>query len=853
MVVSIKNKSNLLIGVFLILLLINGVGLFVNINKIESANETIIEEVKVSKLFSQMKFLLKDLQEVAAETALVGDPEGLAVLEELKKEYINLSNTIASHHITQMDKTYLNNINQKFDGYFASLKAMAEDGIYGVEAREGSINDMSGFDSAVEKLESTIDGLSGLNTTQLLQLKYNIISIQEILTDALAVGDISGFSDVDALEEETKKLIKGFINTNPKLSTILTELEKNISTMIQNGKSMATKGKTFNEMIAKTNMEMIKVYEYFDTIGSAISAIVQEQEEIFLSSIERNEEILAFSKTVAIILTVLFIIAIVFLSIIIRNILSNVRTLNGGVKKLLTESQVEKVELNTKDELGEIAHDFNAYLDKIQEGIKQDEKIINEARTVISKVNAGLFNDRVTGTASSQGVQRLISEINNMIETSQKNLTILSKTLVALANAKYDYDIPRVEGLTGLVASLFQGAKVTQSTVNEVMALIDNSNKRLTFSAKDLSEAAKELSQSSNQQAAALEQTAAAIEEVSSAIAHSSQSADEMASHAHSVTQSSQTGIELAQKTSTSMDELSSEVSTINDAITIIDQIAFQTNILSLNAAVEAATAGEAGKGFAVVAQEVRNLAARSAEAANEIKALVESANAKAKDGKTVSAEMIEGFNELNGTINTTINLIEDVANASKEQQEAMSQITDTVNALDQATQQNASLASDISNMANSTEELALKLQEAVDQTSFSEQAKRRACNSNMIFQLNQFKSDHINLKNDNFCLCKAGSTFSVKKHTECAFGKWLIENKDSEFAQTEIWETIVDAHKKYHMMIQDTVDLYAEEYENSQIFSVTENVELQANRIFEMIDKLKEHNCDIQFTKRGA
>ncbi|RXI27686.1 methyl-accepting chemotaxis protein, partial [Arcobacter defluvii] len=83
-----------------------------------------------------------------------------------------------------------------------------------------------------------------------------------------------------------------------------------------------------------------------------------------------------------------------------------------------------------------------------------------------------------------------------------------------------------------------------------------------------------------------------------------------------------------------SMDEINNQVNLINEAITVIDQIAFQTNILSLNAAVEAATAGEAGKGFAVVAAEVRNLASRSAEAAKEIKAIVENATSKADQGK---------------------------------------------------------------------------------------------------------------------------------------------------------------------------------------------------------------------------
>ena len=180
-----------------------------------------------------------------------------------------------------------------------------------------------------------------------------------------------------------------------------------------------------------------------------------------------------------------------------------------------------------------------------------------------------------------------------------------------------------------------------------------------------------------------------------------------MSKLASNVTNSVTKGETLANQTTESMNEIDKEVNSINEAIIIIDQIAFQTNILSLNAAVEAATAGEAGKGFAVVAQEVRNLANRSAEAAKEIKDLVENATKKADLGKKISEDMIIGYKTLNEDIIKTIDLIKGVESSSKEQLAGIEQINHAINSLDQQTQQNAQIASQTYSVAMQTDTIA--------------------------------------------------------------------------------------------------------------------------------------------------
>jgi len=326
---------------------------------------------------------------------------------------------------------------------------------------------------------------------------------------------------------------------------------------------------------------------------------------------------------------------------------------------------------------------------------KEDEILVQEAEKVIKRVTKGWYSDEIKSTTSSKELNKLKDYINMMIKATKKHFVDVNVILEQYA--KNDYrPVLKLDDIEpgGVFEVLVKDINNLRDTITQMLIEDKESGLTLDASSDMLLENVSILSKNANSSAASLEQTAAALEEITSNITDTTNSIVQMSSYATQLTNSAKDGEQLATQTTTAMDEINTEVTAINEAISVIDQIAFQTNILSLNAAVEAATAGEAGKGFAVVAQEVRNLASRSAEAANEIKNLVENATTKANDGKTIADKMISGYHELNENVANTIELISNVEKASKEQQAGIEQINDAIGTLDKQTQEIAAIAS---------------------------------------------------------------------------------------------------------------------------------------------------------------
>ena len=469
----------------------------------------------------------------------------------------------------------------------------------------------------------------------------------------------------------------------------------------------------------------VKNFKQWDFIVGTGAYVDNVESEVLKMQEKANDEISTIiieSVIISIIVSILVALAFIFISN--RVIIQPLNKFQEGLLDFFSFLNKEKtdtneLEIQANDEIGRMSKIVNENILKSKKLIDDDHLLIDDVKQIVKAVSEGYLDKSVQASTSNEALNELKDLLNDMLANLQQlvgvNINNLSSVLDSYANRDFTKTLD--ERTSGKI-----GKEIIN--LNSMITQILNDNYQdgtiLNSNAQELSSSVSTLSSNATSQAASLEETAASIEEITGNIKQTSQKAQTMLDISSQTKEASSKGKDLASNTANAMDDINENVTAITDAITMIDQIAFQTNILSLNAAVEAATAGEAGKGFAVVAQEVRNLASRSAEAAKEIKDLVESALENATKGKNISTNMIDGFVDLEQKVLETNQLIDDVTNAAREQTIGMSQISDAINQLDQFTQQNAQIAEKANQVALKTDEIAQHVVENVEKNNFN-------------------------------------------------------------------------------------------------------------------------------------
>jgi methyl-accepting chemotaxis protein len=351
------------------------------------------------------------------------------------------------------------------------------------------------------------------------------------------------------------------------------------------------------------------------------------------------------------------------------------------------------------------------------------ENLINEVERLTKASVNGELKVRGNVERFEGEYQRVVLGFNNAIDAITGPVNEASAVLQEMATGNLNVQVSG--NYQGDHALLAQAVNHTVDSFNEVLSEFQTASGQVASGAQQLSNSSQVLSQAAAEQASTVEEITASLDEIAGQTRHNAENATQANLLATSAKDQAHSGNEQMRKMLESMATINDSSANISKIIKVIDEIAFQTNILALNAAVEAARAGQHGKGFAVVAEEVRNLAARSANAAKETTDLIESSIQKVNVGTQIANETAKSLDQIVEGVAKTSVLVGEIANASNEQASGITQVNLGVNQIAQVTQTNTATAEE---SAASSQELAGQaemLKEMVERFQLRKQVQR--------------------------------------------------------------------------------------------------------------------------------
>ncbi len=331
---------------------------------------------------------------------------------------------------------------------------------------------------------------------------------------------------------------------------------------------------------------------------------------------------------------------------------------------------------------------------------------------VVSAAVAGNFTQRITKTYDNPDLDRFATSVNQLVASVDDSIAETRRVVAALAEGDLTQSM-RGE-FQGAFGELKDNVNATMANLHAILGEVSGAIETINSNTGEMRVASDSLSKRTEQQAASLEETSSALEEITVAVKNSTTRALEASHMVDEARKSTEQSSSVVRQAVAAMGKIEQASGEIGQIINVIDEIAFQTNLLALNAGVEAARAGDAGKGFAVVAQEVRELAQRSANAAKDIKTLINRSSEEVGAGVKLVTATGSALAEIEGQVLKINEHVHSISTAAREQSTGLSEVSTAVNQMDQATQQNAAMVEESTAATNGLADQVTMLRDLV-------------------------------------------------------------------------------------------------------------------------------------------
>ncbi len=373
-------------------------------------------------------------------------------------------------------------------------------------------------------------------------------------------------------------------------------------------------------------------------------------------------------------------------------------------ERALEAEQVEREKL--------AAQDAKRQADLERQRLEEMEQFQVDFDAVIATAVDGNFAVRLTSDTNMDGLVKLGDSFNLLLENVEGGLAETGRIIKSMASG--DLTVRMAGSYNGAFAQLQTDVNTTLEAMSNLVGELSERGQSVTGKSTELQSAAFEMSRRSEQNAASLEETSAALEEMSSSVRQVAGNVKQANSDAQTASEAARSGAAVSEESVTALSEINDASKRMESIAGIIEDIAFQINLLALNAGVESARAGEAGRGFAVVAQEVRSLAQRSTEAVSDISAVIATARDKVTAGVANVGRTQETLNRIVNAVEQVSEQMANVAVSMDQQSTGIGEINIAVNTLDASTQANAAASEEVSAASSVLQEDAGRLNDAL-------------------------------------------------------------------------------------------------------------------------------------------